>query len=319
MKKTIKLLFTATLLVLVGCIIFGGVMTVLKWDFSKLSTGKYETVHHEIPGDFHSISIHTDTADITFAPAEDGKCTVKCHQQENVPLSVAAEDDTLVIQAEDNRKWYERIGVNVETPKLTVFLPKMEYASLQIQSNTGDISIPEGFRFEDADLKLTTGDVGYFASASGRIGIAVTTGDVRMENISAGELDLSTTTGKIDASNVACEGGASFIVTTGKTTLSDMKCAALVSSGSTGSMHLKNVVAEKRFTVLRTTGDVKLEGCDAGEILIETSTGSVTGTLLTEKTFIAETNTGHVHVPQGTTGGKCEIKSNTGNIKLEIQ
>ena len=44
MKKATKiLLMIAASAVLLGLIIFAGVMTVLKWDFTKLSTTKYET------------------------------------------------------------------------------------------------------------------------------------------------------------------------------------------------------------------------------------------------------------------------------------
>ena len=44
MSKITKIwLIIAASFVLIGCIIFGGVMTMLKWDFTKLSTDKYET------------------------------------------------------------------------------------------------------------------------------------------------------------------------------------------------------------------------------------------------------------------------------------
>ena len=76
-------------------------------------------------------------------------------------------------------------------------------------------------------------------------------------------------------------------------------------------------MAEK-FSVTRTTGYVKLDGCDASEIVIKTDTGDVTGTLLTEKVFIAHTDTGRVKVPNTTSGGRCEITTDTGNIKITI-
>ena len=64
MSKITKIwLIIAASLVLVGCIIFGGVMTMLKWDFTKLSTGKYETHNYEIDEKFNNISIVTDTAE----------------------------------------------------------------------------------------------------------------------------------------------------------------------------------------------------------------------------------------------------------------
>ena len=49
MRMTTKLwLIIAASLILVGCIIFAGVMGMVKLDFTKLSTGRYETNQHEI-------------------------------------------------------------------------------------------------------------------------------------------------------------------------------------------------------------------------------------------------------------------------------
>lgn len=46
--------------------------------------------------------------------------------------------------------------------------------------------------------------------------------------------------------------------------------------------------------------------------------GNVKGTLLTNKVFITHTDTGRVNVPKTVTGGKCEINTDTGNIKIDI-
>ena len=44
MGKRMKIwLIIAAALILIGCILFAGVMTVMKWDFTKLSTVKYVT------------------------------------------------------------------------------------------------------------------------------------------------------------------------------------------------------------------------------------------------------------------------------------
>jgi DUF4097 and DUF4098 domain-containing protein YvlB len=83
-------------------------------------------------------------------------------------------------------------------------------------------------------------------------------------------------------------------------------------------MILENVIATEKISVERTTGDVKFAFCDAGEIFVKTDTGDVTGSLLTDKVFITETDTGKIHVPKLTTGGRCEISTDTGDIKISI-
>jgi hypothetical protein len=48
---------------------------------------------------------------------------------------------------------------------------------------------------------------------------------------------------------------------------------------------------KEKLSLTRSTGSVRLDGCDASEIFIKTNTGSVTGTLLSEKTFFAKSDT----------------------------
>ena len=51
---------------------------------------------------------------------------------------------------------------------------------------------------------------------------------------------------------------------------------------------------------------------------MRTHTGDVSGNLLSDKVFITETDTGRIDVPKTTTGGKCEIKTDTGDIRISI-
>ncbi len=317
-NKTKIWLITAFSFVFIGGIIFGSVMTTLNFDLTKLSTAKYETNDYEIVEDFKNISLVTDTADILFVPSENSKATVVCYEQKNMKHLVTVHNSTLTVELVDTRKWYEYIGINFTTPRITVYLPQGEYGILSVKTDTGDTEIPKDFKFESIDISETTGDVKNFASASDAIKIKTSTGNINSESISANTLDLSVSTGGIDVSKVICEGDINISVSTGKTKLADVKCNNLITSGSTGGILLNNVIATDKLSVVRSTGDVKLEQCDAGELFIETDTGDVKGTLLTSKVFIVQTDTGKVNVPKTITGGKCEINTDTGNIKISI-
>lgn len=289
-------LITAASLVLLGCILFVGVMTTLGWDFSKLSTHKYETSEHEISEEFSSISIYTETAHVTFVPSEDQKCRVVCYEDEKARHSVFVEDGSLVIRRSDDREWYDYIGIGFELPKITVCVPRGEYGELSVRTTTGDVMISDDFSFSSIDISGNTCDVTSYASALGDMKIKLTTGDIKLKNISAGDIELSVSTGDVYLSYVACE--------------------SLTSSGSTGDIELENVIAENKLSVERSTGDVELEKCDAAEIYIKTDTGDVEGSLLTEKVFVTETDTGSVRVPKSTTGGRCKIITDTGDIEI---
>ena len=105
---------------------------------------------------------------------------------------------------------------------------------------------------------------------------------------------------------------------TGKTNLTDVSCQSIIYNGNTGDIALKNVVAEKAISIETSTGNVSFDQSDAYELIVVTDTGDVTGSLLSAKVFIVHSDTGRVDVPETTSGGKCKITTNTGDISIEI-
>ena len=320
MSKATKLwLFTATVLVALGLIIFAGVMANYDWDFSELSTVTYVTNTYETNGEFDKISINVDTTEIEFVPTEDESCRIVCFEAEKVKHSATVQNGTLIIDTIDTRKWYDYICISIGTPKMTVYLPQNEYASLFIETDTGDINIPKDFTFEKIKIDGDTSEVGCFASVSNVLEIELSTGDINVDSITVGQADLTTTTGEITVGNVTAENDIDVKTDTGKVKLTNVSCADFMAESDTGTITLKNVVATGSFSVESDTGDVRFENSDAAQISVKTSTGDVTGTLLSEKIFITETSTGRISVPKTTSGGKCEITTATGDIKIDVK
>jgi DUF4097 and DUF4098 domain-containing protein YvlB len=269
--------------------------------------------------DFRRIRIDTETADITFALATDGVCRLEYTETEDETYVVAVVDDTLTVQFNDTREWYQHInfGFSDRDETLTVYLPKAEYDALEIEESTGDIEIPKGFAFSDISIATGTGDISCRA-ISEEMTIASSTGNITVADVSAGSITLSASTGRVQLANVSCIRDLSVAVSTGRTELENVQCRNFISTGSTGRLVMKNVIALGKLSVKRSTGDVTFDRCDAVDISVETSTGDVTGTLLTDKIFFTDTNTGDVDVPKTTTGGTCEITTTTGDIEIEI-
>lgn len=311
-------LFAAALLVIVGLIVFAAVMWELDWDFTKLSTGKYEKNTYEIGDSFSNIAVYTDTADIVFLLSQDGKCKIECYEEEKARHSVKLEEGTLTVRLTDERTWTDRIGIFFESPKITVHLPENQYKALLVQESTGDVTVSKDLSFDTVNISVDTGDVSFSASTTGQVKVNTSTGDICIENASAGELDLSVSTGKITVSNVTCQGDMNVQVSTGKTVLTDVACKNLTSKGSTGGITLNQVIAEEMISIERSTGDIRFNSSDALAISVETNTGDVTGNLLTGKYFVVETDTGRINVPRETEGGRCEISTGTGDIKITI-
>ena len=320
MKRATKIwIAAATLSILIGGLIFVGAMHLNQWDFTKLSTGKFVTSTHRITESFNQIDIEADTAVIDLLPSQNGECTVICYERENEVHSAEVTDGVLTIRQNDTRKWYERIGINLDSPKITVYIPSGEYGKLSIETDTGSVSIPSDLSFAEIDVSADTGSVSCRASVNNALSIESDTGNIKVEGITAGSISLSVDTGMITATDVVCESDVLINVSTGRVKLERLSCRNLTSEGSTGDISLKGVIAEGKLTVTRSTGDVSFDGSDAGEIFVETGTGNVTGTLLTDKIFLAEADTGRVRVPSTATGGRCEITTDTGNIIIEIK
>ena len=317
-KKTKIWLIIAVSLIVIGSVVFGGTMSMVKWDFTKLSTFEYENKRYEIADTYNGITIETNTADIVLETSGNSETQVLCSEQNNLKHSVVVEDGVLLIKVNDTRKWYEYIGINIGTPQITVCLPRGDYGELSIKSNTGKVEIPSDFKFQSIEITGSTGDVVNYASASESVKIKLSTGSIRTEGISSQKLTLAVSTGHVVVADSSCE-DVEINVSTGKVNLTNINCNNLVSYGSAGDINLANTIASGKISVERDTGDVAFDMCDAGEISVQTSTGNVQGSFLTEKVFIAHTDTGKVVVPETTTGGKCEIRTDTGDIKITIK
>lgn len=319
MKKALKIwLIVASSLVLLGAIIFTLVMTALGWDFTKLLTTKFVTSEYTVTDSFNSISLITSTADVTVLPSNDSTVRVVCYEEENIRHNVSVKDGSLCITVNDTRKWYQNIGINFESPKITIYLPKGEYSSLSFKASTADITVAGGFTFETVNVKLSTGDTTLEANVNEKATVSATTGNVSIKNVSIASLDITVTTGDISISNVNSAGKITTLSDTGDVSLEDVKCQSLISDADTGKLSLTNVIATESFQITRDTGDVSFNKCDAAEIFVKTTTGKVKGSLLSSKVFIPRSSTGDIRVPSTTTGGKCEITTGTGDIIITV-
>ncbi len=320
-KSTIVCLIVAASLMLVGILLFTTAMAATNFNFiSGFNMAKYETAIYEITEKFDSISIDTNTADINLLPATDGKVKVLCFEQENLAHDVTVEDGTLKVKLVDERRWFEHITFfNTHSPTINVYLPEAEYAALTIDAATSDVDVAREFSFESVDIKVTTGDVKCYASASAALKVKASTGCVSIEDLSAGSVDITTTTGSVRASRITCEGDFKVGVSTGKTKLSSVTCKNLISTGNTGDVKLADVIASERFDIERSTGDIEMEACDAASLIILTDTGEVEGSLLSDKVFVVRTDTGDIDVPKTTSGGICEITTDTGDVEIYIK
>ena len=279
-KKCKVWLIVAAVLVLAGIGLFAGVMTMLDWDFKKLSRDKFETNEYILEQSYEKISVDTQAVDVVLMPVEGTQTRVTCYEKAGRKHTVQVEGDTLIIRTGEEKKWRDYIGFHFGTAKITVSLPKGTYEALTVNNTTGDVEIASGLELGSADISVTTGD--------------------------------------ILLRNVNCTGAMKLSVSTGDICMTDLRCGTLSATGTTGETVLANVLVSGKMEVTRTTGDIALKACDAEELYLKTTTGDVEGTLLTPKTFSCKTTTGDVEVPLSSQGGLCQVKTTTGDIELEL-
>ena len=316
-RRNRVLLVGACLLVL-GALIMAAALFSMKFDFRRLSTRKAVTNTYTPAGDFSDILVDIDTAQLSFLPAEDGKCKVVCVEEEGSQHVVTVSKNALSIQHVNTQKWYDQIGVGSGKSSVTVYLPKKEYASLTLRTSTGDVAVPAGFRFTNVVMTGSTADIDFAANVEESIGIRTSTGHIALSGLRASSLDLTASTDHIRVSDSVIAGKVSASVSTGKVSFTDMNCAEAQVKTTTGDVDLVRVLVSEQLRVQTDTGDVRFDRSDAPEIQVETDTGDVTGTLLTPKIFEAHTDTGKVKLPRSDPGGRCTLESDTGNFEIEI-
>ena len=319
MSSTTKIwIIIAFILIITGMVLFAGLMFKNNFNFSALDTTAYVTNTYNITDDFTKISVTADTADIDFKLSTDNSCRVVCFEKESATHTVNIQNGALVITYNRPQSIKDTFSfINVNSPKITVYLPNKEYGELVIKGTTSDVNLPKSFSFESITIKATTSDVECRSSVTDFINIELTTGDVALENITANNINITSSTGDIEAENINCK-DFSFTATTGEAEFENIKCENLNSSATTGDITAENCIASGTFSIVRDTGDVTLKHSDAAEFFMKTTTGDVMGSINTPKIFITKTDTGRINVPSSVTGGKCEITTDTGDKKIIV-
>lgn len=274
-KKTV--LFVACILIGMGFVLSLGAMAGMKFDVSRIHTATYHLTSHTVEEPFTSISVDASECDVRLLPSQDGVCRVECPENEDVTYSVSVEQETLSVVEHDTRAWWGhvQVGFDLERMELTVYLPEQTYRNLSVETISGDVSIPDSFSFDAADIHNTSGEVHFSAGV---------TQDLTIETIS-GDLDVT---------------GA--------------EPQALTLQSTSGEVRISRVIVGGPCRIDNVSGDVNLTDCDADTLDVNTISGHVSASLRTGKTFSTQTVSGDVDVPSDASGGSCQITTTSGDI-----
>ncbi len=313
--------------IIIACVMTGvGVLILLaavigiNFDFTRLSTVKTERVSYTIEEDFDSIHIDCMESDVRFIKSDSGECIVECIQEENISHKAEVMDGTLNITRIDEREGHEYFVImfNFEETGVTVHLPEDEYEKLWVKTLSGDVTVPEGLTFTEAEVYCTSGDVVFHADASGNVTAESVSGDIALMNPNAENISVKSTSGDVEVSLVKAKEKLNIETVSGDIDVTRTEAGNISAGCSSGDMEFSDVTSSGEFSAKSVSGDIELNRCDGESLYLKSTSGDISGTLLSEKMFSVHTTSGYVNVPDDGGSEKCEITTTSGDIKIRI-
>lgn len=317
-KKTALLISLG--LILSGLIIAFIAAACLGFDPQRLNTSTFETYEQSVDGAFTDLRIRTVNSDIQLLPYDGGRCRVVYDESEHTKVDIQSDGTTLSITERDTRLWYQQIQFMyfARDPAITVYLPRESYHSLHLESTNGDMEVGDTFRFTDAELQNTNGEIVFSAGTSGKLTLGAINGSIRAANASGGPVKAKSVNGSIalqdmDVTQLETD------TTNADIRLSDITAGELSAASTNGRLRLSQTAAEGTMKLHTVNADITLDQVDAASLDITTTNGDVSGSLLSPKVFDCSTNHGDVSLPPSDpTGGTCRVKTANGDVKLFI-
>lgn len=298
MKSAKKVwIFSSICLIVAGFIVFLVSLVMMNFDLTRLNTVNFVTNTYTIDEAFTNININAAECNISFDYVKDGQCRVVCAEGEKISHTVSVVDNTLVIEREDRREWYERIGIYWGKMEIVISLPENQYDSLYAKSLSGEITVPEEFTFNNVEIITTSGDIDFNAKVLNDLNVKSTSGELRIAGSSPQNVTVKATSGDIELENIECD--------------------TLTADNTSGEIDLTDVMVSGNLKAQTVSGDVELDGCDAKTLYLKSTSGEISGSLLTDKNFVTSTTSGDIKVPESAGDDKCEIITTSGDIEFE--
>lgn len=310
MKRATKIaVICGSVLLAAGLILFFCGMATEGWDFSSLSTVKYEQREYTAQADVTELAVNINAANIRAEVSEETEkisvsYPVRVDKDGNVlaEMAVTEENGTLSL-TEESGGWDISFDISFESsPVMTVKLPAEAMTEISLCTKAGNISL-SGVQAE-------------------QISCVSDTGNITAENIRAEQLALTSDTGNVRVSGANAGGDASFRADTGNVRAENITAGGtLAAETDTGGVTLAGTVEAENIEVRTQFGNISAEApLSARAMRFETDTGEIDLLLCGEQaeyTVIAETDTGNSNIASAIGGEKTlTVRTGTGNIRV---
>lgn len=224
------------------------------------------------------------------------------HDSEYMVTELTVRDRTLYITRQDNRPWYQHIGIYFGDGNegITLILDDLHFDALNVTSVSGEIWLMSEAEIKEVSLHSTSGEIVAIDLISEKAEMSSVSGSVLLHGASGDSISLKTVSGEIDAAN--------------------MQCGTFKAESTSGDLSIGGNVICGKATIKTVSGDVELEGFDADDINITTTSGDVEGSLLSGKQFSVTTSSGEIDIPKDSpNAGHCVVTTTSGDIEIKIQ
>lgn len=319
-KGKIIAVISAVILIIAGCIISFCALATADFDLKKFSNVNYVTNTYEIAEPFTDISVTTGDLDINLIPSKDNKCKVVCKETDRITHNVNVVNNTLMIEENNSLEWFDyiRIGFYWENTQIDIYLSENKYNALDISTSSGNINVSNDFYFNKADITASSGDVNFMSEVKNELSVAASSGDILLTSVKANDVNASASSGDIRCVDSLIYNRITSSATSGDIILKNCDADFFWLETTSGDSELGDCEAEYDMHIESTSGEIELDRCDADNLELTSTSGDITGTLLTDKTFFTDTNSGDIDVPKTVADGRCEARTTSGDIEFEI-
>lgn len=249
---------------------------------------------YSIEGEFNSIECDLDTADVDILYISEGESFVSSLENDKISFTVEVVDGVLKIT--ENTKienWYDFF--NWSSVCVDLYINKNAFASVTIKNDTGDINILDAFKIDNLLIDSDTSNINLSGLEVKSLDSNISTGDFYIENSSITSLKSKTSTGESKIRNCKVLENVTIEASTGKIYLENFEIGGkLHVTVSTGKIEISETTCDS-YESSSSTGTVKLTDLVVTtDINIKTSTGDVKLNSIDAANIYIKTSTGDV-------------------------
>lgn len=190
MKNKAKVFISlGVILFILGIGLFVVSLVMVGGDFRLLSTEQFESKSYQTEATgIRSIELESFNGDIKLAKSPDAKIHLTYSEGKKNIYEIKVTEGVLTIVNKDTKKWYERIGINLNFPEPVVLsLPENMESNLKIKTFNGAIDANDISLKGDAALETSNGSFQIAdTDLTGSLSLLTFNGEIHLKQLGVG-------------------------------------------------------------------------------------------------------------------------------------